>query len=79
MKPARSLRVDTKVGPNLKRWRVAKGMSQGYLGNLIGVSFQQIQKYENGKNSIPTARLRSICRSLTITPDDLFGKVKDND
>jgi transcriptional regulator with XRE-family HTH domain len=55
-----------------------RGMSQSYLGNLIGVSFQQIQKYEYGKNSIPTARLRRICHSLTITPDDLFGKVKIN-
>jgi hypothetical protein len=37
------------------------------------VSFQQIQKYEQGKNAIAATRIGDLCRTLKITPNDLFG------
>jgi hypothetical protein len=47
-----SKRNDEAVAHNLRRFRIARGLSQTELGNAVGVTFQQIQKYENGKNAI---------------------------
>jgi transcriptional regulator with XRE-family HTH domain len=43
-------------------------MSQGKLGALLGVTFQQIQKYENGSNRISVHRLRLTARALEVSP-----------
>jgi len=49
------------------------GLSQSDLGNALRVSFQQIQKYENGTNSVASTRISDLCRALEMTPNDLFG------
>jgi hypothetical protein len=41
------------------------------------VTFQQVQKYENGTNALSTARLPALCRLLKITPNDLFDMAED--
>ena len=43
------------------------------LGNALGVTFQQIQKYENGTNAVASTRISDLCRALEMTPNDLFG------
>jgi DNA-binding Xre family transcriptional regulator len=48
-------------------------MSQTELGKSLGVTFQQIQKYEKGTNAIASTRIPDLCRALKITPNDLFG------
>ena len=53
--------------------RVKLGLSQSDLGNALRVSFQQIQKYENGKNAVASTRITNLCRALEMTPNDLFG------
>ena len=53
--------------------RVKLGLSQSDLGNALRVSFQQIQKYENGTNAVASTRIADLCRALEITPNDLFG------
>lgn len=49
--------IDIHVGKNLKKIRIMSGMTQNQLGELVGVTFQQIQKYENGLNRISAGRL----------------------
>lgn len=64
--------VDKLVGMNLRRARVARGLSQGKVGAALGVTFQQVQKYENGSNAIATTRIPDLCRLLKIEPAALF-------
>ena len=56
--------VDIHVGGNLREMRVTLGITQTKLGDLIGLTFQQIQKYESGANRISASRLYMIARSL---------------
>ena len=67
--------IDVEVGINLREHRIRAGLSQTDLGAKIGVTFQQIQKYENGSNAIATARLPAICAALNISPNDLYGSL----
>ena len=43
------------------------------VGDALGVTFQQIQKYENGTNAVASTRISDLCRALEMTPNDLFG------
>ena len=67
--------IDAEVGANLRQYRIRAGLSQEALGAKIGVTFQQVQKYEKGTNAIATARLPAICQALNISPDDLYGSL----
>ena len=67
--------IDVEVGANLREYRIRAGLSQTDLGTKIGVTFQQIQKYEKGLNAIATARLPAICEVLNISPNDLYGSL----
>ena len=49
------------------------GLSQSDLGSALRVSFQQIQKYENGTNAVASTRISDLCRALEMTPNDLFS------
>jgi transcriptional regulator with XRE-family HTH domain len=40
--------IDVAVGRNVRIWRMARGLSQAQLGRRLGVTFQQVQKYETG-------------------------------
>jgi len=63
--------VDVEVGNRLRIRRVLIGMSQEQLGNLLGLTFQQIQKYEKGINRIGAGRLFEAARALNV-PVDFF-------
>jgi transcriptional regulator with XRE-family HTH domain len=56
--------IDVHVGKQLRSRRTTLGMSQGKLGQLLGVTFQQIQKYEKGSNRISAGRLRQAAQAL---------------
>src|SRR5262245_60680126 len=58
--------VDVHVGKRLRLRRSVLGMSQDHLGKEIGVTFQQIQKYERGVNRIGSSRLYDFSRILTV-------------
>ena len=58
--------VDAYVGARLRVRRVMLGLSQGKLGQLLGVTFQQIQKYEKGSNRISASRLRQAAHALEV-------------
>lgn len=65
--------IDVKIGANLRGRREAIGMTQAQLGQAIGVTFQQIQKYERGANRISAAALLRIANALECSVADLYG------
>jgi transcriptional regulator with XRE-family HTH domain len=64
--PRQATAVDVTVGRNVRIWRLARGLSQTQLGDRIGVTFQQVQKYESGGNRISTGRLTKVARVLRV-------------
>jgi transcriptional regulator with XRE-family HTH domain len=71
--PRRPDNVDVEVGRLVRVQRIAKGLSQTELGNQIGVTFQQVQKYESGANRISMGRLTRISRVLGVDITYLLG------
>lgn len=69
--------VDRAVGQNVQIFRIAKGISQTELGNAIGVTFQQVQKYEKGLNRIGSGRLSQIADVLGVPVSRLFDNVAE--
>jgi transcriptional regulator with XRE-family HTH domain len=63
--------VDIQVGSRVRLRRMLIGMSQERLGELLGLTFQQVQKYEKGVNRIGAGRLFDIARILSV-PIDYF-------
>jgi transcriptional regulator with XRE-family HTH domain len=68
----RSSWVDIAVGRNVRIWRMAKGLTQAQLADRVGVTFQQLQKYEIGGNRIPTGRLVKLAGILGVPISALF-------
>jgi transcriptional regulator with XRE-family HTH domain len=64
--------ADIYVGAQIRLRRNMLGLSQTEMGEQIGVTFQQVQKYEKGVNRIGASRLLQICEVLDCTPADLF-------
>ena len=68
----RATDVDDYVGRRIRQRRLELGLSQSELADAIGVSFQQVQKYENGSNRVSAGRLYAIARHLGATLDYFF-------
>ena len=64
---------DIEVGQRIRARRMAKGMSQTELGNLLGVTFQQVQKYEKGVNRVGAGRLVRVGEALDVPVSFFFG------
>jgi transcriptional regulator with XRE-family HTH domain len=64
--------VDVHVGKRVKMARLASGLSQEKLAQALGVSFQQLQKYENGANRIGPGRLHAIAKMLNLQVSFFF-------
>lgn len=64
--------VDVSVGKELKDLRKKAGMTQTMLAEQVGVTFQQIQKYERGANRIGASRLWAFCQVFSVKPDRFF-------
>lgn len=64
--------VDRFVGERIARRRTALGVSQMLLAERIGVSFQQVQKYEGGKNRVSASRLYQVAAALGTSVADFF-------
>jgi transcriptional regulator with XRE-family HTH domain len=69
----RKTEIDIAIGNRVRTIRMARHMSQEALGDALGVTFQQIQKYEKGTNAIASTRVHALCTALGITPDQLYG------
>jgi transcriptional regulator with XRE-family HTH domain len=66
--------VDRCIGARMREQRLALNMSQAQLGGELGVSFQQIQKYERGVNRVSAVRLYSICKALNVSLSSMFER-----
>lgn len=64
--------LDAMVGAKIRIFRINRGMSQTALAERVGVSFQQVQKYEKGANRVGASRLSQIASVLGITVGELF-------
>lgn len=67
--------IDQHVGSRVKMRRVLLGLSQEKLGEAIGLTFQQVQKYEKGTNRIGASRLQQISKTLNVPPAFFFEGV----
>ena len=65
--------VDIQVGKTIRAYRIVAGLSQTELAEKLGVTFQQVQKYEKGINRVGAGRLSRIANVLTIDIATLFG------
>ncbi|SCM79897.1 Uncharacterized HTH-type transcriptional regulator Smed_0045 [uncultured Pleomorphomonas sp.] len=64
--------ADITIGQNIRRTRLLKGMSQEALGEAVGITFQQIQKYEKGTNRIGGSRMVQIAQALGVSVIELY-------
>ena len=69
--------ADKQVGESLRAHRLAAGMSQGDLAKLLGVSFQQVQKYEKGVNRVGAGRLPQIAEIFGVPVGVFFKSTMD--
>ncbi len=76
-KPSRntkSVDFDREMGARLQAVRIATGITQTKLGQAVGVSFRQVQKYETGRDRITAGTLKTIGEVLRVHPGEFFGE-----
>ena len=73
------MRVDLLVGRNIRICRLQRGLTQTQLGGHLGVTAQQIQKYENGANRVGASRLNQLAGALGVPLATLFDGRPSND
>jgi transcriptional regulator with XRE-family HTH domain len=69
--------VDVHVGKRVRHRRWMVGMTQQQLGDIVGIKFQQIQKYETGMNRISASRLWDIAQALGVSISFFFEGFED--
>jgi transcriptional regulator with XRE-family HTH domain len=67
--------VDVHVGSRVRLRRTLLGMSQEKLGDAIGLTFQQVQKYERGANRVGASRLYDLARVLDVSVSYFFDEL----
>ena len=70
--------IDVHVGARVRLRRTLLGMSQEKLGEALGLTFQQVQKYERGANRIGASRLYDLARVLDVTVSYFFEEMHDD-
>lgn len=69
--------IDIHVGQRLRFKRIMLGMSQDQLGQAVGVTFQQVQKYEKGQNRIGSSRLYEFAKILRVPVSYFFEDIDE--
>src|ERR1700687_538572 len=64
---------DSDIGQRIRARRLELGLSQTELADQIGVTFQQVQKYEKGANRVGGGRLGQIAEALSVPPSYFFA------
>ena len=70
--------IDSHVGNRVRMQRILLKMSQEKLGEALGITFQQVQKYEKGVNRISASRLQQIAQFLNVPPSFFFQDAPDS-
>ena len=69
--------IDVHVGARIRVRRTLLGLSQEKLGEMIGLTFQQVQKYERGSNRVGASRLFDLARVLDVPMSFFFEDMDD--
>jgi len=69
--------INVQIGARLRNLRLLQGLSQDKLGQMMGISFQQIQKYEKGINRLSARRLVQLASIFKIPVQTFFGDEKE--
>lgn len=77
-KEVRATPIDMHVGSRVRLRRTLLGMSQEKLGHALGLTFQQVQKYERGVNRIGASRLLDLARVLDVPIGFFFDDLPPN-
>jgi len=72
-------KIDIKIGQKIRERRTKLGLSQKTLGDVVGVTYQQIQKYEAAHNKVSAHRLYFIAKALNVPIQFFFKDVKLKD
>lgn len=75
---AKSHPVDAHVGIRMRQRRTLLGMSQTRLGDAVGLTFQQVQKYERGANRVGSSRLFEFAKALDVPVSYFFDEMPGN-
>jgi transcriptional regulator with XRE-family HTH domain len=67
--------IDVHVGLRIRLRRTLLGMSQEKLADAIGLTFQQVQKYESGANRVSASRLEAVSRALEVPISFFFAEI----
>ena len=65
--------MDCAIGSRIRAMRILRGLSQTELANVLGITFQQIQKYEKGTNRVAASTLVIISEALKVSPLEILG------
>ncbi len=71
--------IDVEIGKKIKELRLIRGMSQSDLGRRIGITFQQIQKYEKGTNRVLVSRLCDLAEALSVDIPYFFTVISEGE
>jgi transcriptional regulator with XRE-family HTH domain len=71
--------IDVHVGGRIRMRRLLLGMNQETLANALGLTFQQVQKYEGGANRVSASRLSAMAEILGVPISYFFGDLRAND
>ena len=71
--PRKASKTDTAIGERIRERREVMGITQSYLGEKLGITFQQVQKYENGVNRVSAGRLVDVARILEVPIEHFFS------
>ncbi len=73
------IEIDQQIGQRLKERRLLMGLSQTALADGLGITFQQLQKYEKGHNRIAAGRLYGCAQLLDVPPAHFFEGLEGSD
>lgn len=69
-----SIRTSKEIGEKLKEFRKLRGLTQEQLAEMVEVTFQQIQKYENGNTRLNTDKLQAVAQALNVPVSAFFDE-----
>jgi transcriptional regulator with XRE-family HTH domain len=72
MKESDATSINTVIGSNIRYFRRIRSQTQKFLADELGITFQQIQKYERGSNRVSASMLFEIARILSVNVVDFF-------
>lgn len=70
--------IKSHIGYRLRLLRKRRGLTQGNLGSAVGVTFQQIQKYECGENTISAHRLWRLARAMDLQVSEFYYGLEES-